>query len=55
MSIEEIICINFIFAAIFIAMYKLEKIQNKKNKATDKALLELYDRITELENKINSK
>ena len=54
MSMEDILKISFIFVAIFILIYKLVIVYDKKIKATDKALLELYDRITELESKLNN-
>ena len=53
MSIYEQICIGIILVIIVIMICKLCDAYNKKFQNTDKALLELYDRIADLEKKLN--
>lgn len=54
MTTEEILALSIIFTGILLTLFKLEKNNTVTKKEHEKALLELYDRITELENKLNN-
>ena len=54
MTPYETFCVAFAFAGIVIMMCRTCNVYDKKIETANKTMLELYDRITELENKLNN-
>ena len=55
MTTYETFCVGFIFVGIIIMMCRTCNVYDKRIESANKALLELHDRVTELEEQVNNK